>query len=161
MHSYLNSPPISLALSFFSVSQFNSQSLPPGKFLTLFCRLQIFYKINYFEKLFPGIPSQCQTVWIQIWRDILSGLIWVQTDCKNYQQTTLGDELKPFPMYHCFQFLFYIYIQSPKSSYFNHPLRNLAEVLCTDKIITTFICLLKIYNLLDIIFIHQISAQQE
>ena len=30
----------------------------------------------------------CQTVWIQIRTDILSVLIWVQTVCKGYQQTT-------------------------------------------------------------------------
>ena len=31
----------------------------------------------------------CQTVWIQIRPDILSGLIWVQIVCTGYQQTTL------------------------------------------------------------------------
>ena len=30
------------------------------------------------------VPSGCQTVWIQIRPDILSGLIWVQTVCKGY-----------------------------------------------------------------------------
>ena len=34
------------------------------------------------------LPSGCQTVWIQIRPDILSGLIWVQTVCRGYQQTT-------------------------------------------------------------------------
>ena len=29
---------------------------------------------------------------IQIRPDILSGLVWVQTVCKSYQQTTLGDK---------------------------------------------------------------------
>ena len=33
------------------------------------------------------VPSGCQTVWIQIRPDILSGLIWVQTVCKGHQQT--------------------------------------------------------------------------
>ena len=33
-----------------------------------------------------SIPSGCQTVWIQIRPDILSGLIWVQTVCKGYKQ---------------------------------------------------------------------------
>ena len=36
--------------------------------------------------------SMCQIVWIQIRPDILSGLIWVQTVCKSYQQTALGDK---------------------------------------------------------------------
>ena len=31
-----------------------------------------------------------QTDWIQIRPDNLSGLIWVQTVCKSYQQITLG-----------------------------------------------------------------------
>ena len=35
-----------------------------------------------------SIPSECQTVWIQVRPDILSGLIWVQTVCKGYQQMT-------------------------------------------------------------------------
>ena len=35
-----------------------------------------------------SIPSECQTVWIQIRPDILSGLIWVLTVFKSYQQTT-------------------------------------------------------------------------
>ena len=35
-----------------------------------------------------SIPSWCQTVWIQIRSNILLGLIWVQTVCKGYQQTT-------------------------------------------------------------------------
>ena len=47
------------------------------------------FKINFFEKFLLGIPSKCQTDWIQIRRDILSGLIWAQTVCKGYQQTTL------------------------------------------------------------------------
>ena len=34
------------------------------------------------------LPSGCQTVWIQIRPDIMSGLIWVQTVCKCYQQMT-------------------------------------------------------------------------
>ena len=31
-----------------------------------------------------------KTVWIQIRPDILSGLIWVQTVCKDYQPTALA-----------------------------------------------------------------------
>ena len=47
-----------------------------------FCHLQIFFKINFLEN-FQEIR-------------ILSGLIWVQTVCKGYQQTTLvGKELGP------------------------------------------------------------------
>ena len=37
------------------------------------------------------MPSRCQTVWIQIRPNILTGLIWVQTVCKGYQQATKVD----------------------------------------------------------------------
>ena len=40
-------------------------------------------------QILSGIPSEYQTGWIQIRPDILSGLIWVQTVCKGYQQTPL------------------------------------------------------------------------
>ena len=36
-----------------------------------------------------GIPLECQTDWIQIRPDVLSGLVWVLTVCKGYQQMTL------------------------------------------------------------------------
>ena len=39
--------------------------------------------------LFNTSPTECQTVWIQIRPNVLSGLIWVQAVCKSYQQTTL------------------------------------------------------------------------
>ena len=58
------------------------------------CCLLIFFKINFLEKFLSGIPSECQTVWIQIRPHDLSGLIWIQAVCKGYQQTTLvGKEL--------------------------------------------------------------------
>ena len=46
------------------------------------------YEINFFKKNLSGIPSECQTVWVQIRPDVLSGLIWVQIVCKGYQQMT-------------------------------------------------------------------------
>ena len=51
---------------------------------------------NYlFQKIHQEIPAECQTVWNQIRPNILSGLIWDQTVCKVYQQTTqLDKELK-------------------------------------------------------------------
>ena len=53
-----------------------------------------FFQNRPFRKILSGIPAECQTVWIQIRPDITSGLIWVQTVCKGYQQTTLvGNEL--------------------------------------------------------------------
>ena len=38
--------------------------------------------------------NECQAVWIQIRPGILSGLIWVQTVCKSYRQTTVVGKLK-------------------------------------------------------------------
>ena len=55
--------------------------------IMLFCRLLNFFE-STFRKILSGIPSHCQTVWIQIRPYILSGPIWSQTVCKNYQQTT-------------------------------------------------------------------------
>ena len=55
----------------------------------LFCCLLIFWQNQLFRKFLTGMPSDCQTVWIQIRPDILSGLIWVQTVSKGYQQATL------------------------------------------------------------------------
>ena len=68
-------------------------SLSPGKFFMLFCRLLICSK-STFQKILRGIQSECQTEWIQIRPDILSGLIWVQSVCKCYEQMTLvGNQL--------------------------------------------------------------------
>ena len=53
-----------------------------------FFRLPFFFKISFFEKnVSEFLPSTCQTVWILIRPDILSGLIRVQNVCKVYQQT--------------------------------------------------------------------------
>ena len=48
-----------------------------------------FLSKSTFLKILSRIPSECQTVWIQIRPNFLSGLIWAQTVCKGYQQTTL------------------------------------------------------------------------
>ena len=58
------------------------------KFCILFCRLLIFFKINFLEKILTGLPSECQTVWIQIRLDKMSGLIWVQTVCTLIYKTS-------------------------------------------------------------------------
>ena len=47
-----------------------------------------FFQNYLFQKILSGTLSECQTVWIQVRTDILSVLIWVQTVCKGYQQTT-------------------------------------------------------------------------
>ena len=51
--------------------------------------------VCFFQNILSGISAEFQTVWISIIPDGLSGLIWVQTVCKSYQQMTLiGKELK-------------------------------------------------------------------
>ena len=53
-----------------------------------------FFQNQLFRKILSGLPLQCQTVWIQIKPDALSGLIWVETVNKGYQQTTLVEKRK-------------------------------------------------------------------
>ena len=58
-----------------------------GNFAYFFVIYGFFF--NYlFQKNLSGIPSESQSVWIQIRTGALSGLIWVQTVCKAYQQMT-------------------------------------------------------------------------
>ena len=64
---------------------------PPGKLFKNFCRLLIFFKIKFFEKILSALPSECQTILIQIRLDVLSSLIWIQPICKIYKQTALID----------------------------------------------------------------------
>ena len=48
-----------------------------------------FFKMTFFKKIFhEHLVSESQTVWIQIRPDFMSGLIWVQTVCKNHKQMT-------------------------------------------------------------------------
>ena len=47
-----------------------------------------FFQNEPFQKILLGTLFKCQTVWIQIRTDTLSVLIWVQTVCKGYQQTS-------------------------------------------------------------------------
>ena len=45
-----------------------------------------FFQNQLFREILSAIPLECQKVWIQIRPNILSGLIWIQTVCKSYQQ---------------------------------------------------------------------------
>ena len=65
---------------------------PLGIFFPAILSSVDFFQNQLFGKILSRIKSECQTDWIQIWPDILLGLIWVQAVCKSYQQTTLGDE---------------------------------------------------------------------
>ena len=50
-------------------------------FACLLSSTDFFFKINFLEKFLQEY-HHCQTDWIQVRSDILSGLIWVQTVCK-------------------------------------------------------------------------------
>ena len=50
--------------------------------------LLLFFKINLFKKILAETLSECQAVLVHIRTDILLVLVWVQTVCKGYQQTT-------------------------------------------------------------------------
>ena len=78
-----------------SLASYPFHSLPTGwAFVCIFVVCWFFFQNQLFGKIISGISSECQTVWILIRPDILSGLILVQTVCKGYQQTTLvGTEL--------------------------------------------------------------------
>ena len=53
-----------------------------GNCSCFYFRLLTFFKIKFLKINRPWIPSECQTVWIQIKTDILLVFIWVQTVCK-------------------------------------------------------------------------------
>ena len=61
-----------------------------GNFSCFCCGVLTFFKMSFFKKKkkLSGTLLECQKVWIQIRTDVLSVRIWVQTVCKDYQQTT-------------------------------------------------------------------------
>ena len=77
------------------MSAWSFNSLSPGDFFILFLTSADFFQDQLFQKILSGIQSECQTDWIQIRPDLLSGLIWVQSVFQGYQQMTLvGHDLK-------------------------------------------------------------------
>ena len=55
-------------------------------YFSCFLSSVVFFQNQLFRKILSGIPSECQTVWM----DKMSGLIWVQTVCRSYQQRRKG-----------------------------------------------------------------------
>ena len=78
-------PPIDFGTYHICVIILNS--LHPGYFF-IFLSSADFFQNKLFRKLLSGLLSECKPFWIQV-----ISLIWVQTVCKVYQQTTL-EELK-------------------------------------------------------------------
>ena len=66
-----------------------------GNFSKKLSSAVVVFSTLIFFKYSLGLPSGCQTVWIQIRPDNVSGLIWVQTAFKGYQQTTQVHILHP------------------------------------------------------------------
>ena len=84
-------PPILSLQSQVSIMYLNS--LHTGTFC-IFCRLPIFFSKSTSLKIMSGKPPECQTFWIQIRSELLSGLLWVQTILNSYQRTTLVGKRK-------------------------------------------------------------------
>ena len=63
--------------------------LHAGKFFMNISSTAEFCTNYFFGKILSGIPLECETVWIQIRPDKMSGLIWVQTVCEGYHQMTV------------------------------------------------------------------------
>ena len=102
-----------LVLSLFYLNT-NFKSLAYWVIFHAFLSSADFFQNKLFEKILSGIPSECQTVWTLIRPDDSSGLIWVQTVCQGYQQTTLVDKelnLLPHPG------LYQIWSEIPKTGY--------------------------------------------
>ena len=66
-------------------------SLHPRYFFMFLSSADVF-RNQFHWKILSGIPSEYQIIWIQIRLDMLSGLIWVHTVCKCYQQRKCGDK---------------------------------------------------------------------
>ena len=109
------------------VKRYVSLTFSPWVIFHAFCRLLIFFKINIFERFFQdafGVANSFdQKVWNQIRPDIMSGLIWFQTFCNGYQQTTERKRVNPFPTSSNF------YLLSLSSAFWCHLLFSSAYVL--------------------------------
>ena len=70
-------------------------------FLLYFLSSADLFQNQLFQKILSGTLSECQAVWNQIRTDILSLLIWFQTICKGYHQTTKEvaskERVNPYP----------------------------------------------------------------
>ena len=60
----------------------NPLTLCMPKYFMIFLSAADFFQNQLSPKIFSGILSDGQTLWIQIRPDIMSGLIWLQTVCK-------------------------------------------------------------------------------
>ena len=77
-----------LGLILLSTLDLHFNSLRAGYFFMLLLALADFFQNKLFLKKNSGTLSECQTTWIQIKTDLFSALIWVQTVCRGYKQTT-------------------------------------------------------------------------
>ena len=86
-------PPFPITLTLCTLGSFECSLLSAFFFFS-----KLTFLINHFRK----ISSERQTVWKQIRPDIMSGLIWDQTVCEGYPQTTKvaarGKKVKKFKL---------------------------------------------------------------
>ena len=54
-----------------------SLTLATLEFFHVLSSADFFFKNQLFRKILSGIPSECQTDWMKIRPDVLSGLIWI------------------------------------------------------------------------------------
>ena len=65
-----------------------------GNFACFFVVCRSFFIINFLEEKIFQKYHQCQTVWIQIRPDVLSGLIWVQLFAKVINRQKVSKKLR-------------------------------------------------------------------
>ena len=68
-------------------------SLHAVSFLMLSFWSADFFQNLLFQKIISGIPSACQTVWIQIRTNILLVLTWIKTVCRQQKLSPAGKSL--------------------------------------------------------------------
>ena len=78
-----------------------------GNFSHLFFSPADFFSKLTFKNIFQEhyTLSECQALWIQIRPDVLSGLIWVHTVCKDNPQATKVTVGRQKLIFVCFDFL--------------------------------------------------------
>ena len=108
--------------------------LSPMEFFHAFLSSADFEKNQLFWKDLSGIPSECQTDWIQIRPNVLSGLIWVQTVCKSYQHFT------KIVLYDARRLLYFVFIVGPDFSSFTR--KEIHRILPTLRCLTSWPTLL-------------------
>ena len=127
----------------------------PWEFFVV-CR---FFQNQRLRKMFSGIPPECQTDWIKIRPDCMSGLILIQSVCKRIRQTTLvgkqaNSSTKWYPS--SISFAMVCYFCHIKSEFSNSEI--FARRIFSRKALKDIFGTFKICDL-DMIYLHQLSTE--